>query len=241
MRNLSLQELEELEVPTAIFKAPSNGQESESKFTVWTLLAMPHQKTAAMGIESETRDLSERIRSILNFNPQRILANGRIRGKKKDDGIQLLQSITNGGSPQREPASDPLLWLSRVWWSVRQTTLALPDLEFDVGIQRAFSLPPWETAPSRNYLAMASWACGLCRSEYGNHQLCLKILDRLHGTKKFRSQSFPNSISDDTASHWLLWDKTLGTKNRYEAYDAIRDLIYPVRRESLSPRSVDPR
>ena len=210
------------EVYQTIFKIPSDGKRRVAYGTVWQVLAMPHQKEAYMGIESETRSEHRAFQVLLDFNAQRRLASGRPRGLKATDDIEILRSLANIGSPSREPLSDPVFWMFRVWWAVRQTTLAFPDLQYGEELCRAFNLPERNAESVPEYKALAAWWCGRCGIQHGNGSLRHIISNRLQRPESWRSEPCPSGVPHHQASHWLLWFEATGAESRTQAFDNLR-------------------
>lgn len=141
----------------------------------------------------------------MDSHPQRRLSNGRVLGEQALNGVSLLQRIESIGEPTREYSSDPLLWLSRIWWAVRTATLAFHHLQSPVQLPGTGEISGWPSPPSIPHRAMAAWACRRYGIQPGDDKLRLGVLDGLHRAKERRHQSKPAALSYYSACNRFLW------------------------------------
>lgn len=216
--------------------------EERHKSYLWLrqVLALPRQEKILVGFEVPTGSVYSGYKIILDAHPQRQFTNGRIRGQSPADGEELFQRLAHVGKPSREPFTDPVLWLFRIWWAVRQATLALSDLQPHEKLSRTLEIPKGIAPSPLTYSAMAARAFQCSGVQYGNSELCDGLLDRLHAFKTGEPRPGPCPVPDNTTGNRLLWLETSRTHSREEAWDNLCAAgIFRNQRPQIPSRSVD--
>lgn len=138
----------------------------------------------------------------------------------------VLRRIAAEREPSREFEADPLLWMLRVWWNIREATLSYVALQSGGGVHTPFKAEERFTGTEVSYRAMAAWAHRQWDGDELLHSLCDKILDGVRG-REFKDDPLP----DYETGHRLLWCATAGGYDRREAFDlAVEAKLFPISR-----------
>lgn len=181
------------------------------------VLTLPTQETFILGFETPVGGPYLNHKILLDSHPQRTEPSGRIRGKKASDYQNILRQLTRIREPGREPDTDPILWMLRVWGAIRSATLAFSDLQPHEKLSGTTKIPagfpPAETA----YFAMALRSYHELRIQHGDDELCHGLLNRLQLYKAGGPRISPGAVPDNETRHRLLWFEAASCRSREEA------------------------
>ena len=190
------------------------GERNRDKCEVRQMLALSYSQTFMLGITMPPGRTVQLVQFILDTHPRRRTPNGRIRGLQSTDAAEILRRITEIGSPEREPVSDPLLWLLRVRWAIREATLALSNIQPGQKLYLPGGVPSRLSTTAKVYIAMAVWAYRCRGIQPSDDQLRM----RLHYRLRRHEYGKAKEGSHNTTSHWLLWREVARGKTREEAF-----------------------
>lgn len=153
------------------------GHRNMDDVSVRTVLAVQGKETIRVGVQKPAGIEDVIFSLICNAHNQR-LSDAQLGIPPTRQAHQtLLRRLASCRAPYGNAGSDPIFWLFRVRWEIRQATLSFLNLRSASHTDRRPTTQAWQSKLPTRYKAMAAWSLGCWDRNEILDQVCRELFD----------------------------------------------------------------